>query len=97
MADVKELGPVPYLVAADMCRRFAHGPDDTHCLLGWACWVDPERLHDVVGAVARACIKRDGKTIPTSNDMHSLEENAALWNRAMRSLGYTEPAGSMVI
>ena len=96
---VAELEKVPWLVAEDMCLMQFNGPDDTHCLLGWQETVDPDDEYGILQALRKASGKRD-TVIPwigASNDAHTNAENASLWNKAMRSLGYRRAKGWMVI
>ncbi len=92
-----ELKEVPWLTAEDMCKGKMRGPNDTHCLVGWADLIDPNFQHGIMAAVSNQCWKRDRKGTPASNDAHTNQENVELWHRALASLGWEEGAGYVVI
>ncbi len=97
MAKLKEMNRPPWLTAADMCRGKMDGPNDTHCLYGWAQTIDPDYDYGVIDAVSTQCWKRDRCSIPRSNDAHTNQENVELWHRALNSLGWEEGDGYVVI
>lgn len=90
------------LIGKDFCRGMLNDIHDRHCLLGWCDVVFP---FIQARSEAKAVIKQEiSKLYPklrsssiilfNDNDSHSLKEISSIWNRSMRRLGYTEPAGT---
>ena len=87
------------LSSHDMCRGALIGQGGTHCLMGWSSVVfKNDRKAELQ---ARDIIRREivnssvYNSIICFNDSLeiSLSRVANVWNRSMRKLGYTEPAG----
>lgn len=72
------------------------GDNNCHCLIAWVdvvfCYAPPSFQFSDAAVLARATIRDVAGTesIPDFNDTHTPAENAAVWNKAMADLGYTE-------
>ncbi len=93
-----ELTEVPWLVKADMRVEYRFYEADAYSLKTWLQLIDPEFEHGLHLAVHRECRKRDGHydEMWQSENLHTRAENAQLWNRATRSLGFYKSNGYMV-
>lgn len=83
---------VPVLTAKDIHRGTWDGPDGTHCLLGHGRQLNVAS-HKAWSELVHALDEATGKQgIAEFNDdlSNSATQIANVWNRAMRSLGYTE-------
>ncbi len=84
---------VKRLAAKDICKGSCNGPDGTHCL---GQWVFTEFGESQDGSVVYDDIQKfvkdryDVGCIPAFNDTRNRKKStiAAVWNRAMKSLGY---------
>ncbi len=87
---------VPVLTGRDICRgNFTSDTGSQHCLRGWVMDVFQNREGEKLAIKAirdamPSTHKKDG--IMSFNDDQSVPKSkiAAVWNRAMRELGYTE-------
>jgi hypothetical protein len=76
---------VPLLEEGNICQLTFHGPNETHCLVGWEITVG---LMDVsIGSFLGPSI-----SAIHFNDTNPPAVVAAKWNEWVASLGYTEPA-----
>lgn len=89
---------VPKLKAENMCKGSYDGPDGTHCLSGWRRVVFPLFFIPLVRAAAIQALRANagGHEIEFWNDLHSEEESASVWNRAMLALGYIDAGDKFV-
>jgi hypothetical protein len=85
---VKMPETVPVLTAKNIHRGGMHGPNDTHCLIGWKTLAFPiaHQYHKATAPLEEAC----GGWLPSFNDnrRNSKAKVASAWNRAMVKLGY---------
>lgn len=87
---------VPVLEAEDICKGHLNGPNGTHCLGGWIYEAFPcneDKQVRVMKLLQAECDIESGggfSSIANYNDAMPKEDSAALWNRVMRRLGYTE-------
>lgn len=82
---------VPILKAKDICKGRFDGPNNTHCLAGWAkkYWPDNyAKIWDVLNEM----VSPDFYYVYTFNDNPNItkKECVNLWNQCMANLGYTE-------
>lgn len=77
------------LVAGDIWRCSNNGPDNTHCLLGWADTQFPDRkcAAEVVGKLAALVLPRY-ITGFADNPRNSKSKIAKLYNRMLVDIGY---------
>lgn len=85
----------PWLTEKDMWKGRLHGPEGTHCLLGWTivvCGTYDAQIR--VRRVMERCVQESWpfRFIEDFNDHRrtSKAQAAALWNRVGELLGYTE-------
>ena len=80
---------VKRLEAKDICRRELDGPNGTHCLLGWMYSEARDFISQANNAVrAQTRNSRVGIARFNDNPKRTNRDIAAVWNRAMKSLGY---------
>ena len=83
---------VPVLTNENMCKgQLFYG--DKACLVGWASKIfgthGPAKLTTVLATIKEEIKDKD---IPGWNDSHTHKQCADVWNKAMKTLGYTEDA-----
>lgn len=85
------------LVAGNIQKNIPHGPDDTHCLLGWAgtCFNKGDAFDWVIHVIRNVIRQELQRNYPYvicdfASDLQTPKELIArVWNRAMYLVGYT--------
>ncbi len=84
-----ETVPMP-LTGKDFCQLAYDGPDDTHCLMGWARRVFGEHTSNrktVMAKLMEICNRKSGDySVIVFSDTHDGDECAVVWNEAMESM-----------
>lgn len=94
---------VPILSAEEIHQGNYDGPNGTHCLLGWCREVFPDSWdglfktsHPAFRALKAEVAKAEGVAYDQAylscfNDSSTKPNVAKVWNKAMKTLGYTVP------
>ena len=84
---------VPILSTRDIYHGDFNGPSGNHCIGGWLdCTFEDDRsFRSAMRSVRKTARLSPKSDIIEWNDRSAKRRIAAVWNRAMRKLGYTQP------